>query len=297
MTEQATTGQSGSPFFRAVGGFFKVLLRLIAVIVIGGLVGLGLYYGVPWVYGNLVRPVQQNTVSIISLEQRFDQEQDRLQDENLELQERVADMEAAMTQLREDVSVSSQELADLQAQVQTLDGRLADAEKALGEQEGALAALQQDLEDASADTAADYALLQDATLVLKEQMALTQVAQDLLKVRLMLLEDNTRAAQDALALAVEHLDRAVAGSPDLEVPLADVRERMVALDALIAARSFRVAPDLEALWADVMDLVLPPVALEAESVVEVAEEAVTEETVTPTPTPVVTPTPTPTSAS
>jgi len=34
--------------------------------------------------------------------------------------------------------------------------------------------------------------------------------------------------------------------------------RATALAPLIAESSFRVGPELESLWADVMDLVLPP---------------------------------------
>ena len=39
--------------------------------------------------------------------------------------------------------------------------------------------------------------------------------------------------------------------------LEDLRNQMTALDDLIAQRSFRARPDLEALWVDVMDLVVP----------------------------------------
>jgi len=39
--------------------------------------------------------------------------------------------------------------------------------------------------------------------------------------------------------------------------LEDLRNQMTALDDLIAQRSFRARPNLEALWADVTDLVVP----------------------------------------
>jgi hypothetical protein len=56
---------------------------------------------------------------------------------------------------------------------------------------------------------------------------------------------------------------------------------MAELERLIAERSFRVGPELESLWADVIDLVLPSASLPGGERTEVP----TESTPTPTPAP------------
>ncbi len=287
MAEKSFSNQSGGS---ALGRFFRGLLRLIFVLIVGALVGLGLYYGVPWIYQTLVRPVQQHEAAIAALEQQVDQEHERLQEENQALQERVADLETELTELRETTAVQTQDLSAAEEQAGTLESRLVQIEEKLDEQQETLRALQTGLGEQTAAAAGQYEYLEAWAYRVNRQIVFTQMAQDLLKVRLMLLEENPRAAQDALALAVEHLDRVTADSGEFGQELAGFRERMVALDPLIADRSFRVTSDLEALWADVMDL-----ALLAETP-EAAVEAAGTPTAGPFPTrtPYLTPTPYPT---
>ena len=283
MTQQPYTTQTGSPFWRAVGKFFKFLLYLTMVIVLGALVGAGLYYGVPWVYHSLVQPVQNNTMEIASLKQKLDQGQARVVEELQTFQARIVILETERAQLQEDVTVQAQELqtqaAALQAQaealqaagarVQDLEQQATQVEQDLTSQQEAVAALGKAFEMEMyvvAGQGVDARLQLDG---LEGRLSLIQTAQDLLKVRLLLLEENPRAAQDTVLLAVEHLERAAAASPELADTLAPLQERMAALEGLIKEDSFRVGPELESLWADVMDLVLPPLVL-----VETAEEMV-----------------------
>ena len=114
---------------------------------------------------------------------------------------------------------------------------------------------------------------------LEGRLALLQTAQDLVKVRL-LLEENPGTARDTLGVAVTYLHQASTLMPLQAETLEDLRNQMTALDDLIAQRSFRARPNLEALWADVMDLVVP---LSSQSTV----------TATGTTSPLPTPTPSP----
>lgn len=303
MAEESFSNQSGGSVSKTVGGFFKGLLRLIFVLIVGALVGLGLYYGVPWVYQTLVRPVQQHEAAIAALEQQVDREHERLQEENQALQARVADLETELTELRETAAVQTQDLSVAEEQAGTLESRLTQIEEQLDQQQEALALLQTDLGVQNAALTGQYEALGTGMQRVNRQIVFTQIAQDLLKVRLMLLEENPRAAQDALTLAVAHLDRVTADSGEFGQELAGFRERMVALDPLIAARSFRVTSDLEALWADVMDLALlaetPEVAVEAVGTPPAGLTPTPYLTVTPypTPTPFLSPLPTPKPAS
>lgn len=303
--------RSGSPFWRGVGRVLKVLLRLLVVLVFGVLIGAGFYYGIPWVYRTLVQPVQENRVRIVALEQSLEQERTRVQDEAAALRERATDLEKAVTELRETSGVQAQRLHDLEtrtAEIQTqIDGlveRVTDQEAAmstleteLGEEmtalEQALASeLESEVEAALKEIDARYAEIQAQANVLEGRLALIQTAQDLLKVRLLLLEENPRAARDTVALAVDHLTRARVLTPSKSAALLNLQERIEGLDELIAQDSYRVAPELEALWADVMDMVLPS-ASELPPPVPTRTPWITPTLASPVPTPTLTSTPEP----
>lgn len=264
MTQQQPTS-SDSAFLRAVKGFFRFLVRFLFVLVVGVLLAAGLYYGAPWVYRNLVQPVQENSVRIATLEQRMDQEQERLREENQALEERITALETELSQLQEEVAVEAQDQQSLEEQHQELADRIAQVEDDLTTQEQAIEEVGSDLEEAVADlegeladVAGELADAQAQADVLDGRLMLLQAAQDLLKVRLLLFEENERAAQETVALTVTHLDQAIARMPAQAETLEDLRERVAALDELIERNSFRVRPDLEALWADIMELVVPP---------------------------------------
>ncbi len=255
--EQPTTEPTGSPFLRAIGSVFRVLLRLLFILILGVLIGGALYFGAPWVYTTLVEPVQQNTARLAALEQRVAQEQARLQDENRALQERIAALETKVDAQRADADVQAQGAEDVAGQVQQLDLRIAQAEEGLESQQDAAQVTRSYLDSAINDLSERTDGVVERTEGLEGRLALLQTAQDLVKVRLLLLEDNSRNARDTLTLAMGHLDQAMALMPERAETLTELRSRMAGLQRLIEERSFRVTPELESLWADVMDLVLP----------------------------------------
>jgi len=278
--QQPTSGPSGSPILRAVGGFFRFLVRFLFILVVGVLVGAGLYYGAPWAYRTLVQPVQQNTVRVVALEQRMAQEQTRLQDENLALQERIAALEAEMTALGEKSAVRAQDIEGVVEQIQQLELRITQAEEDLEAQQEVVEAMRSQLGSAITDLGEQTDQVAGRAEELEGRLALLQTAQDLLKVRLLLMEENSRSARDTLTLATVHLEQAVALMPEQAETFLGLQERMAELERLIGERSFRAGPELESLWADVIDLVLPSVLPPAgEQTSEVPAE------LTPTPTP------------
>ena len=256
--QQPTPTSAGSAALRAIGSFFRFLVRLLFVLIVGAVIGLGLYYGIPWVYRSLVVPVQQNTVRMAALEQRMAQQQTRLQDENLALQERIAALEAEMTALKEKSAVQAQEIEGAAGQIVQLDSRITQVEGDLAAQQKAVEALRSKLDSATVDLTRRTDQATGRIEELEGRLALLQTAQDLLKVHLLLLEENPRSARDTLALAKVHLEQAVALMPEQAEALSKLQERMTGLDPLIATSSFRAGPELESLWADVMELVLPP---------------------------------------
>jgi len=288
----------------------KVLFRLIIVILFGVLIGAGLYYGVPWVYRNLIQPVQNNTAEIQSLQSELDRVQTQLQEQASDQKDRADALDDRVERLQGTTEAHAQALDTAEAQLSTLEPglesvsqtlndqgvtiselseeqaavleRLDDQEEELAQQEVALDALETDLTTQLAQLNVAYQDVLSTTEPLMQRLAWLQIAQDLLKVRIMLLENNPGVAVDTINIALEHLNAAVALEPDIAPTATDLRDRMTTLSTLIEERSFRVTPTLEALWVDVISRVLP--------------EAPTFSTPTPTSTPFVTPTPTPTPA-
>jgi chromosome segregation ATPase len=258
---QQHSASSDGTFLR----FFRFLVRFLFVIVVGVLLAVALYYGAPWLYRNLVQPIQENSVRLTSLEKQVDREHERLREENKALEERVAALESELAQLQEDVSVEIQDRETLEEEHRELKSRVAQAEDDLMAQQQAIEATRDEMNQAFSSLEGDVLSLEERlgdvqmeTDSLAGRLVLLQAAQDLLKVRFFLFEENEQAAREAVALTVTHLDQAIGHLPAQAETLEGLRERVADLDELIARRSFRVRPDLEALWADIMELVVPP---------------------------------------
>jgi chromosome segregation ATPase len=314
MTEQ--TDSSGRPFLRAIGGILRFLIRLVLALIVVALIGVGIYYAAPLAYRSLVWPVQDNRARVAIMEQRMDLEQQHLQERDRALQNRifeleteVAGMETAITELREQATVQALDQQALGAQNRQLDDRLAQLNSELEAQQQEMEAVAKEMKSGLGDATADLnkqiedlqERLDDVIGSLTEQveenqgnlddvsarlgdlegrLALLQTAQDLVKVRLLLEQEDLGTARNTLDLAIAHLDQARALMPSQAEPLENLRNQMTALDDLIAQRSFRARPDLEALWADVMDLVVP---LTAQSTITATQS--TSPLPTPTPSP------------
>ncbi len=294
-----STQQGG--FWHGVGVVLKFLVRLLFVLLVGSLVGAAVYFGIPWVYKNLVEPVQRNTYNLAVLQQSWELERERLGTEIADLSERVTRLEVAVAdwqqveatrqaevqavadeldavkaevaQVQADLTASEQaqatavatleaEVAAVQAQIDAApwEEAIAAKQQSLATQietlAGQLAALEEAMKKTGAQVATSLADTASEQQWLAGQVAALQVAQDLLKVRLLLLEENTRAAKETLELTLAHLKRADALMPAQAETWRSVYERVEALPALIDQKSFRVGLELEALWAEVMDVVL-----------------------------------------
>ncbi|MBN1876116.1 MAG: hypothetical protein JXA33_17970 [Anaerolineae bacterium] len=299
MVERNTT--SGSSFWRGVGKVFGFLLRVLVILVIGSLIGGGLYYGIPWLYRSFILPVQQNTRNLSILEQTWELERKRWQSDYLDLLERLTTLEAAVPQLqnadaglRADVQKTDAILPPLEERLtelgQDLGTRLSELETSQSESTTSLASdietldnqlaanpwntavkdLGSDIEKQISALDARLVILEESTVLYDEnatslisrtnelegRLALLQTAQDLLKVRLLLIEEDTGGARDTVQLTASHIEKAAALMPEEAEKLAAISERVLALNTLITQRSFRVSPELDALWADVMDMVL-----------------------------------------
>lgn len=325
MTQTSEQPRSSEP--SAIVKVLKVLVRLVIVVLFGLLIGAGLYYGVPWVYRNVIQPVQNNTAEIQSLKTEMDRIETELQEQTSAQGDRARTLEGELGTLQGTTEAQAQALStaearlsilepDMEILAQTLDDqdgaiselsdqqaaildRLADQEEALAQQESALDTLETEtndqlteVTDQLTDLDVAYQEVLSTTQPLVQRLAWLQIAQDLLRVRLLLLENNPGVAVDTIDIAIEHLNSAVALEPEMAVAATDLRDRMATLSTLIEERSFRVTPTLEALWVDVIGQVLP----EAAEFLTPTPTQTPGATPFPTRTPFTTPTPSPTPA-
>ncbi len=246
---------------RIISAIIKFTARLILLLLLGIGMGAGLYWGVPWVYHSLVSPVQETQTRVQALEQRFDREGTQRANDLSALQERVTHLEVENSALREALTAQDEDYTAALERLQGLEQHLAAVEGQLTEQQTARDALSTRLNNAvttldtrTQQTETRITTLQARLAALYGGQALMQAAQDVLKAQLLMLEENPRAARGALALAGARLTVAEQLRPDQAASLADLQNRVTALDTLFAANSARIVPELEALWAAIGEL-------------------------------------------
>jgi hypothetical protein len=215
---------SGPSLGERIRGFFRFLLRLLALLLILGILGLGLYYGLPLLYQRYIMPVEQNT--------------------------------AGVTELQSQQKQTAQELADLQTKLQTLetvqdqhdqsltkmDKRLSDVEKEITARTKSLDALEKMQSELQAQD-------ETTTAELKRQINLLKSMELLSRARLFMYESNFGLARQDVQIARDVL---AAVQPDAPKDLAaDLEEVVRRLDlTLFNLPDFPVAAsdDLDIAW-------------------------------------------------
>lgn len=289
MSAPQETKRRPGAFWRALGVLLKALVRLTLVLLVGVLVGAGIYYGVQWTYYTTILPIQQHTRQIERLQGQIDALETQQRDQTADLQRRLADLEGEVTALGETDATHTQALAEieqgladlksfeprltdltatidaqateitrLQRTLRSLAERLSEQENALAIQTEALSALEESLNTQLASLSTDLEQTSNTQVNLDARLALAQAAHDLLVARIAMLEDNVGNAREAIALAQDHVRQAAALNPALTEELTTLQPRLQALDELVAQRAFRAVPTLDSLWADIVDLSMRP---------------------------------------
>jgi chromosome segregation ATPase len=252
MAVNMETQQSGC--WSRLGRAIAVLLRLIFVVVIAILIGVGVYYGVPWVYWRLVIPVQESAVRIEMLQRNLENTR---ADWNTELTEQGQQISA----LESDLAAQRERMAALEADMGRMDEILTTQGETLSELQTTL----DSAEEATSQLGDDVEVLYGELDILRDEIAdpnrvaatferrliLLQAWGEILKARLHLLEDNPGNARQALALARANLERVIALSPEPQAEaLIAIQERLDAADTAIEERPFVAMNELEIIWRD-----------------------------------------------
>ena len=213
-----------SGFSTALGAFFRGLLRLIVVLLLGGLLGLGLYFGIPYFYQQLVLPVQQNTQSIsqitagqtqiastwneqiTGLQNRLtalESQQDTSKEQYSELAAQIAEVKTSLSVISSASDTTNQQLADIEQQVNSLETKMQNMERFASAQ--ATAQGTQRLQLATLE--ARPTLNSDAIYGLERDIELLKAMQSLTRARLFLTRNDADSARTEIVLAQEILTR------------------------------------------------------------------------------------------
>ena len=232
---------------------FDFLLRLVASLIILGVIGLGLYYGLPLLYNKYIVPVEQNTAGLTELQAQQKQTDQKLAD----LQSRLDAVEKGQRQ-------NDQALTKL-------DGRMSEVESQIVAHTKSIAALermQSELQTQDETTSAD----------LKRQINILKAMELLSRARLFMYQSNFGLARLDIQIARDLLATVQKDAP--KSLASDLNEVVRRLDLVLSdLPNFPVAAsdDLNVAW-QILVLGLP--------------EAGTGTSVAGTPPPTITPFPT-----
>lgn len=172
---------SGPTFGQRVGRFFSFLFRLILLLLLLGVVGAGLYFGLPLLYERYILPVQENTAELKQL-----REQQQVSEQTIaDLQTRLADLETQQVQQAETLT--------------SLDGRVTDIESQIALHTETLASLEKMQETLQSQTDAASADLTRQVKMMKGMELLSRARLYMYQSNFGLAKQDVQTARDLLA--------------------------------------------------------------------------------------------------
>jgi hypothetical protein len=191
--------RTGPSFGERLGRFLRFLVRLFLVIIVGAAIGVGLYFGLPWLYQRYVVPVEQNTSNLVELQSRQEQTEQQL-----------VDLQSKLQMLATVQDQHDQSLTDL-------DQRLGEVEKEITPHTESLSALekiQADLQQQNKSASAE----------LERQIDLLKAMELLSRARLFMYQSNFGLARQDVQIARDLLATV---QPDAPKPLATELEAVI----------------------------------------------------------------------
>jgi chromosome segregation ATPase len=239
---------------QAIVRFLAVLLRLIFVVIVAALIGVGIYYGVPWLYWRLVIPVQESAARIEILQRDLESTRTDWNTDLTEQGQRVSALESDLAAQRERIAALEADMGRMDEVLIAQGETLSELRTALDSAEETTGQLGDDVETLYGELDTLRVEVADPNRVaatFERRLILLQVWGQVLKARLHLLEDNAGNARQALVMARANLERVIVLSPEPEAEaLIAIRERLDAADTAIEERPFVVINELEIIWRD-----------------------------------------------
>jgi uncharacterized coiled-coil protein SlyX len=253
-----------SRLWRTIGHLLGTLLRVLFVIVMAVLLAVGVYFGAPWVYHQVIYPIQSSVAQLAILENQVDES-------STQWAERFSTQQQRITDLESQVAAQGERIASLEASLIRMDQSSADQQVALDALSASVDAIAGDYahtEEISGVRGEVANLREEVTLAeqtaeqidaLAYRIVLLQAWQEVLKTHLYLSEGNVGNAETTLTLAMAHLDQAAVLSPEGE------QERLAAVQTILTRATSRLreqpvlaAQDLESGWYELGALTAAP---------------------------------------
>lgn len=313
-----TTPSSQPTVGDRVANFFKILLRLVFVLVIGIALGVGVYFGIPLLYNRFILPIQENTIHIANLEALHEQDKNQLT-------QRLDDLQARLEALAVQNDQDKETIAELKAQLAKAQSAGNDLQKAQDTNLDRLEALQSSLDKVTATLEAmdkkvtgleqafdrqlgDIQTMQEAltgqdtpVAALHRELQMVKTMELLTRSRMFLLNKDIGLALVDIQAARDLLIELQTGmQPSQAEAIQEIVSRLNLAIANLATVPSLADQDLEVAWQLLMRGIPSEANLEATASITTPEtiEVTSTATSTPTPTPwirpTVTRTPTPT---
>lgn len=276
--------------------FLQVLLRLILIILIGILIGAGLYFGFKYVYNQVVTPIQQNQAEIQSLNARVNQQWDLLNEKNIDLEERLTQIENDQDLLNNQVSEILTKIDQNEADLEAFDLKFNDlVEKTDNLERGIQDLAKQDEEfqnlNEEIQTSLENMDVDNKVKPLQQEVAIFKILLQINRSRLFLVQDNLGLAEQELLIADEMFESLSEISPENEEEIASWNARLNLAINHLPNNPVLANDDLEILWTMMSngfteaDELAESESLDETDVEETVSATETNSSLTPTPTP------------
>jgi len=262
-SETQNTPDVWSRLWQTIGHLLGVLLRVLFVFVVAILLAAGVYFGAPWVYRQVIHPVQSSMTQLALLQRQVDETNAQWAESFGAQQQRIADLESQLAS-------QGERIASLEASLGRVDEALTGQQATLDELSSAVTAISSDyasleevetLQDEFATLQKDVTLSEQVAAqvdTLERRILLVQTWQEVLKTRLYLTEGNVGDAETMLALAMTRLSQAAALSPESEQEtITTIQTHLTRAASRLREQPIIAAQDLESAWYELDALITP----------------------------------------
>ena len=201
-----------------VRGVLNFMARLLMILIILGLFGIGLYLVLPLLYQRYVLPVQQNTSQL-----------QQLSDQQLQNQQAVSELQTRLSALEAEQSRQAESFTDLEKRLGEVETEIAARTESLEALEQMQATLQSESEATNAEIGRQINLLKGMELLSRARLFLYQsnfglAKRDVQSARDLLSTVQTSASDDIagdLTAVILRLDLALSNLPNFPVAASD----------------------------------------------------------------------------
>ncbi len=249
MTEQP---QQESRFRRFVRGVVRFVVRLVLLLLIFGLVGLAVYFGLPWLHRTYVQPLFDLQVRVQQLEGRVERVESQTAAVLKEWQQALQDLQEAQVQLQRTMQEIQQELDSVdetnrehQRRIEDLEQRLEQLGQAQEKLQATLSALDVRLSDLEAQWDSQWPVWNR----IRSEALATRLLAQVLRAQMFLAQDNYAAARGELALLIETVvQRLPAMPPEQAAEWNEVLRHLEEAQEKLPEQPVQAQDHLDAVW-------------------------------------------------